>query len=246
MNQKISVITVCYNAAKTIQATIASIAVQTYKDIEYIVVDGKSTDSTLEILKANRSNIDKFVSEPDEGVYDAMNKGLKLASGDWLLFLGADDVLFNSKTIENVEGHLRGNHHLVYGNVIKMPQNEIYDGAFNLYKMIFKNICHQAIFFNRSIFKIKGTYQAAYKINADWEFNLKCFQDSKIKKKYIPQTISYFNAEGLSSNVHDEVFELRKKQLIKSMPMWVKALYKYRRTVLAKRIAKLFLNFDYA
>ena len=91
---KISVITVCYNASTTIQETIESVLGQDYSDYEYIIIDGKSSDNTLEVINTYKSNAIKLISEPDSGVYDAMNKGLKIASGDWIYYLNAGDVLF--------------------------------------------------------------------------------------------------------------------------------------------------------
>ncbi|WP_159022665.1 glycosyltransferase family 2 protein [Formosa sp. L2A11] len=242
---KVSIITVSYNAAKTILKTIDSIADQSYTNIEFIIIDGGSTDGTLDIIEDNKEKIDIVVSEPDKGVYDAMNKGILRASGDWILFLGADDLLANNNVIETCVQQFSSSH-LVYGDVIKVPENEVYDGAFNLYKMIYRNICHQAIFFHKSVFKLKGLYHLDYKVNSDWEFNLRCFQDPKINTKYIPLVVSHFNTEGLSSNTEDVAFEIRKKQLIKLMPIWVRFCYKYRRTSFIKWISGTFLNFDYA
>lgn len=89
----ISIITICYNAASDLEKTIKSVAAQKFKDFEYIVIDGQSKDSTLDIIKRNEDVISKWVSEPDKGIYDAMNKGIRMAEGDWLIMMNAGDVL---------------------------------------------------------------------------------------------------------------------------------------------------------
>lgn len=99
---EISIITVCFNSEKTIEDTIKSVCCQTYKNIEYIIIDGGSTDRTCDIINSYISQISIFVSEPDNGIYDAMNKGLDMATGDYLLFLGSDDHLMSSNIIERV------------------------------------------------------------------------------------------------------------------------------------------------
>ena len=113
---KISVVTVCYNAADTIEKTMLSVLNQTYHDIEYIIIDGGSTDGTVEIIRKYADRIAYWVSEPDKGIYDAMNKGIKVATGEYIYFLGADDLL-----CENVFFYiaplLTRTHTIYYGNV---------------------------------------------------------------------------------------------------------------------------------
>ncbi|SDB64983.1 Glycosyltransferase involved in cell wall bisynthesis [Flavobacteriaceae bacterium MAR_2010_188] len=245
MIPKVSVITVTYNAKNTINDTIHSVLSQTYCNLEYIIIDGQSHDGTLDIIRGYGDAIDSLTSEPDHGIYDAMNKGIIKSSGDYILFLGADDVLYDSETINTVSENLVNQNDLVYGNVIKVPQNIVYDGPFNLFKLIYKNICHQAIFYHKRIFDTNGLYRLEYKVNADWDFNLRCFQNPNIKTVYIQQNIAYFNAEGVSSNTHDEAFEFQKKRLIAIMPIWVKICFKFRKYYFMKWVSKNFLNFNY-
>ena len=107
---KISIITVCYNSAKTIEKTFKSVAAQTYKDIEYIVVDGGSKDATLDIVAKYKELVSKSVSEPDKGLYDAMNKGIKMATGDLVGILNSDDIFTDDHVLENVANfHLQNN-----------------------------------------------------------------------------------------------------------------------------------------
>lgn len=99
---KISIITICFNAATDLENTIASVRSQKYKDYEYIVVDGGSKDATLAVINDNSDKITKWVSEPDKGIYDAMNKGIKMASGEWVIMMNAGDVFADSQVLQNV------------------------------------------------------------------------------------------------------------------------------------------------
>ena len=113
---KISIITVCYNSEETISDTIQSVLSQDYKDVEYIIVDGKSTDRTLEIIQSIKSRI-KLISEKDQGIYDAMNKGINIASGDVIGILNADDVYKNSQVLTKVMDAFKANVSIVYGDI---------------------------------------------------------------------------------------------------------------------------------
>ena len=105
---KISVITVCFNAVSTIEKTICSVLNQSWSDLEYIIIDGGSKDGTVDILKKYSSRLSYYISEPDKGIYDAMNKGVKKASGDYVLFLGADDLLFDNEVLSVIVKKLVG------------------------------------------------------------------------------------------------------------------------------------------
>lgn len=113
-NPKISIVTVVYNGELTLESTILSVVNQDYQDTEFIVIDGGSTDSTIDIIKKYESNITHWVSESDKGIYDAMNKGLQLATGDWLIFIGCDDLVLN--VLHRIAPILTDNNSLYYGN----------------------------------------------------------------------------------------------------------------------------------
>ena len=130
MNIKFTVITVCYNASATIRETIASVLGQTYPELEYIVVDGKSTDGTVEVLESIGDARMTFISEKDTGIYNAMNKGLNMASGDYLIFLGADDTFFDQGVLERVAAKLTGHSDVVYGDVMLKTRRRLFNGAF--------------------------------------------------------------------------------------------------------------------
>ncbi len=207
----ISVITVVYNGAKYLEESILSVLNQSYPNIEYIIIDGGSTDDTLDIIKKYENYIDYWVSEKDEGIYDAMNKSLSIADGQWIFFLGSDDKCFN--VIHQVIKHHSLKLDALYGNVYMPTKNIIYDGKFNKYKLMLKNICHQAIFYNSTIFKNRR-FDIKYNVFADYELNLSFF--SKKKWLYIPNNICIYNDfEGFSANNKDLIFDTDKGKIIK-------------------------------
>jgi glycosyltransferase involved in cell wall biosynthesis len=201
---KISVITVCYNSRSTIEETILSVINQTYSNVEYIIVDGASKDGTQQILEKYKDDISLVVSEPDNGVYDAMNKGLNLATGDFLMFLGSDDHLISYDTIKLFVDKIADRDKIYYGDVYRNESNDIYRGPINKYSLCMKNVCHQAIFYPKSIYKTYQ-YDERYKIYADYIYNLNMFP--KIPFQYIHQTISFFNCYGLSGQKNDAYFQ---------------------------------------
>lgn len=234
INPKISIITVVYNAAKTLNDTIQSVANQSYKNIEYIIIDGNSTDGTVEIIKENSDKIDKWVSEKDSGIYDAMNKGIKLCTGDWIYFLGADDILFDKDVISNVANLMTINNQIVYGNVIYTSNGRLYDGSFNQFKIVTRNICHQAIFYPKSVFLL-FEYNINYKLYADFDLNLKLFNNKNWIFKYTSLVIAHYNNRGTSGSYGiDDNFKRDFLEIVKrNFPVQV-YLYRLLRTKLAE------------
>ena len=173
----ISVITVCYNAKSNLEKTILSVLNQTYSNIEYIIIDGGSTDGTIDIIKRYDDKITYWQSEPDNGIYDAMNKAVNLITGDWIYFLGADDLIYDCLG-EIVP--LLTKDTIVYGNVLYRKSNNKYGGKFNSFKLISKNIPHQALFYPASVFEIYK-FNLKYKLYADYYLNLQCWKDIKFK-----------------------------------------------------------------
>jgi glycosyltransferase involved in cell wall biosynthesis len=209
---KISIITPTYNAQKFINKSIQSVLDQTYANYEHIVVDGNSTDGTVSILKSYPHL--KWISERDAGIYDAMNKGVKLASGDWIYFLGADDKLYNSAVLQTISEKLIDTLDFVYGNVWRAKTKSIYDGEFTKNKILIRNICHQAIFYKRSSFNEIGYFNLNYSVLADWEYNWRCFFNKKINVKYLPITVATYSDGGISTMLKDEKFQADKYKLM--------------------------------
>jgi glycosyltransferase involved in cell wall biosynthesis len=204
-NLKISIITVVRNGVNTLESCMRSVIDQVYENIEFIVMDGGSTDGTLDILKRHDSRITYWTSEPDRGIYDAMNKGARRAKGDWILFLGCDDAL--SADLTNVAPLLTDPSVIYYGNAYWSGRQRLYDGPFAASKLARTNICHQAVFYPRAIFE-KYTFDLRYALQADWELNMRCFSDPAFRFQYIPVQIAVYNdLHGLSSVRRDFALE---------------------------------------
>jgi glycosyltransferase involved in cell wall biosynthesis len=204
---KISIITVCYNSEKTIEKTFQSVAAQTYKNVEYIVVDGGSKDTTLDIVEKYQELVSKSVSEPDKGLYDAMNKGIKMATGDLVGILNSDDIFTDDHVLENVANfHLQNTIDASVGNIIQFNE----EGK-TVRKYSAKNWnpeklkigfmpAHPAIFFKRELFDQFGDYQLDFTIGADYELITRFFLKHKISWKFSNITTTSMLIGGLSSS----------------------------------------------
>jgi glycosyltransferase involved in cell wall biosynthesis len=206
INHQFSIIIPTFNVEKTIRLAIESIIKQTIDIYEIIIIDGASTDNTCAIVteyQQKHKNI-ILVSEPDNGIYDAMNKGIEQSSGNWLFFMGADDVLYNETVLQElVESGVFDKNQVVYGNVLIKGNNDwakdqqLYDGKFDLNKLLQKNICQQAMFYPRRVFIEYGMFDLKFPVSSDWVFNLKIF--SKEPFVYTDQTIAIFATGGKST-----------------------------------------------
>jgi glycosyltransferase involved in cell wall biosynthesis len=208
----ISVIMPTFNSGPKIAATLASVFSQKKGLYEFLVVDGGSTDDTLAHVRAQGAAL-RCLSERDEGIYDALNKGIRLTSGEFLYFLGAGDRLLPG-VLEAVAAEIRklpcqrktSRPTLLYGNVDWSSYSRPYDGRFNRFKLLRRNICHQAIFYQRSVFERLGLYNTKYRLLADWEFNIRCFNDQGVHKRYIPLRIAGYEGGGESITTPDVAF----------------------------------------
>lgn len=214
----ISIVTVVRNAAASLERTITSVLSQSYDNVEYVIVDGNSTDGTVEIIAGYDHCIDLWISEPDRGLYDAMNKGARLASGDWVLFLNADDELLDS--LREIAAAMKEPRTIYYGDVKWGIGGRIYDGAFTPLKLMFKNICHQSIFYARRVFE-RYQYDLDYPVLADYHLNIRCFNDPDLRFQYLPVLVAAFNDEtGFSKSNADTRFEGEKNALLKRFFPW--------------------------
>ncbi len=207
-----SIIIPTFNSASDIANALTSVLNQTFQDFEVIVVDGLSKDETLNIVGSFQDKRIKVISEKDYGIYDAMNKGIRTANGQWLYFLGSDDSLYDNDVLGNVHGFISNtSSKVVYGNVVVKGNTgwandgQVYDGEFDLEKLLNVNIAHQAIFYHRSVFSICGKYNLHYKVCADYDMNLRVA--SRFKMDYMNIKVSNFNAGGASTLAKDENFE---------------------------------------
>jgi hypothetical protein len=206
------------NACIKLPETIGSVLAEGNVSVELLVIDGASTDGTVALLAAQNDARLSWISEQDQGVYDAMNKGIALAKGRFLLFLGAGDRLMPG-TLERVAEFIETNNarspRLIYGDVREMQSRVLYTaGRYSRWKLCHTNICHQGLFYEKSIFKLLGGYELTYPIMADWAFNMRCFGNPRIKKHHIPQIIAEFERGGMSDADRDFPFAADRLRLI--------------------------------
>lgn len=194
---KITVATVCYNSAFCMEESILSVVNQTYENIEYIIIDGGSTDGTLDLLSQYKDQICRVISEKDSGIYDAMNKALSIATGDYLIFLGADDHFLSYKSLERISDKLQDPNVVYYGNVYMEGSNKIYKGEFSKYKRAYFNYCHQGIFYPKAAYKAYS-YDLKYRVSSDNDYNLRISESFNFV--YLDDTISFFSTSGTSAN----------------------------------------------
>lgn len=199
---KLSIITVNLNNKSGLQSTIESIAKQTFQEFEYIVIDGLSEDGSKSILES-QPNIHKWISEKDSGVYDAMNKGISMANGEYLLFLNSGDFLNTEHTLEDIVPYLL-NTDIIYGDLIfddqKHPHVYHYPDKLTVEFLFEASLGHPATFIRRDLFKQFGNYDTNYKIISDWVFFLRCILKESATTKHINQIISVFDTNGMSSD----------------------------------------------
>jgi len=207
---KISIITVCFNSKKTIRDTIESVLSQDYHEIEHIIIDGLSTDETMHIVSEYQNKITKIISEPDQGIYDAMNKGVKLATGDVIGILNSDDFFEDSKVISNVVSHFNSEPEvsLVFGDVVFVdPLNtqkitRFYgSNKFRPWKLRFGWMPpHPATFIKKSAYEKIGLYSLQYKISSDYEFFIRMLMVHKLAYIRINKVLVRMRAGGISTS----------------------------------------------
>ncbi len=197
----IAVITVCYNAEKYIEQTIQSVLAQSYPEIEYIIIDGGSTDGTLDIIRKYDEKITKWTSEPDRGIADAMNKGLALASGELILFLHADDYLADPGVLDAAVSQMTGDWDIyafdIYfsrGGVLELQRPRGFDWRINV-KI---GMCHQGLVCRRRLFKDIGFFDPDLKIDMDYDFILRAYRRGA-KLKLIDLPLAVMRDTGISS-----------------------------------------------
>ncbi|MGB5920008.1 MAG: glycosyltransferase family 2 protein [Arcobacter sp.] len=198
---KISVVTVTYNAEKFIEESIKSLLAQTYKNIEYIIVDGESSDDTLKIIDKYRDKIDILISEKDTGIYDAMNKGINLSSGDWLFFLNSGDVFYSADTVSKLVQALDSTIDILYGDIITVDEkmeNQDYLVANGIENIeILPPFWHQGMLIKTSLHK-KRLYDLKYKSCSDYDFMMYCVTNN-FNCKYINLPFTYYLRGGEST-----------------------------------------------
>lgn len=200
MKDKVTVVTVTYNAADCIEETILSVIGQTYPNIEYIVVDGKSIDCTLDLVNKHSKEISKIISEKDRGIFDAMNKGISYATGDWIIFMNAGDTFYDEQVIEKCfRNPIPENVGVVYGNTKTQPR------MFRMTPFLKRpnslcpmGICHQSLFTRTKLAK-RYQFDENYKLAADYKMVRSIYEEGW-EFLFVDEFISIYNTDGVSAN----------------------------------------------
>lgn len=214
---RVSIVLPVRNGARTLAQAIQSVRVQSMQDLELIVVDGDSTDETPSIIRSFGDGVDCCIREPDRGVYDAMNKGLSRARGQWLLFLGCDDCL--------LEGFSEAAQRLadpatVYFGDARLGSGGLAKGIRGPRDLLRRNLVHQAIFYPRAVFA-SYRYDLRYPVAADYALNLQCFTDPRFRSCHIPVAVALFDdRSGLSARTRDTAFAADKGRLVRRHLGW--------------------------
>lgn len=238
---KICIITVAFNAAHTIADTLQSVATQTHPDIEHIVVDGASTDGTLDVIKSYGARVSKMISEPDAGIYDAMNKGIQLATGDVVGFLNADDVYADTCVLARVaDAMVREDLDALFGDVeffrAETPGRTVrrYRSArFGPDRIAWGWMpAHPALFLHRRVFERFGSFRTDYRIAGDFELVARIFHANTLKYRHLPEVLVRMRTGGVSTGgwrntllLNREVLRACRENGIPTNPLMVLSKY---------------------
>lgn len=219
-----SIIIPTYNAELSIVKCLESIQSQTYTSYEVIIIDGNSSDNTIDICEEFATNFPaiQIISEKDNGIYDAMNKGIRISKGKYLFFLGSDDEFYQNSILEKISLETENNDYgIIYGNVFNQDTKQIVGGRVELLDLCFHKICHQAIFYHHSLFVTYGVYDIKMLVNADMLFNQIVFSSNRVSKRYVDLTIAIYSGTGFSSINFDKCY-------------WDKSIALYKKIFLGK------------
>lgn len=200
---QLSIITINYNSAADLSRTVESVIKQTWKNFEYMIIDGGSTDESLKNIKHYENKIDFWVSEPDKGIFNAMNKGIKKATGDYLLMLNAGDVLYSPTTLYEIFHNKTYHEDILYGNVVLESNGKIIGEkvfpdliTFDFFRRA--SISHQASFIKRELHNKVGLYDENLKFSSDWKFFILSFCKYNVRTKHIGMFVALCNCDGIT------------------------------------------------
>ncbi|HEY2451577.1 MAG TPA: glycosyltransferase family 2 protein [Scandinavium sp.] len=222
---KVSIITATYNSAKTLADTLKSLESQSYDDIEYIIVDGASTDNTLTIIKDNCSRVSKVVSEPDKGIYDALNKGIQMATGDIIGFLHSDDLLAYPQVIEDVVAKFKKEQtDAVYGDLDYVSKDDVTkvvrhwkSGIFKRFKMQLGWMPpHPSFYMKRELYLKWGCFNLKYRISADYDSIVRYLWIHNASVSYLPKVLTCMRVGGISNRSFSNMVK-KSKEDVKAM-----------------------------
>ncbi len=242
---KFSIITINYNDKDGLQKTVGSVVGQTFRDFEFLVIDGNSSDGSKEVIASFADRIDYALSEPDKGVYNAMNKGIVAAKGTFVIFMNSGDLFHNESVLERADALIDGQCAIYYGDVIvKKPHSErlkTYPDQLSFSFFYTAALCHQATFIRRQLFFDHFLYNEDYKIYSDGEFFLYTICKAGVPYRHIDLTVAIYDFTGISSNPKYEKLheEERMKSIRKFFPLFADD-YKVLSKLNAKRTRQLF------
>lgn len=218
---KLSIITINFNDAQGLEKTIQSVINQTYKDFEYIIVDGASTDGSVDVIKKYSDRLTQWVSEPDTGIYNAMNKGTRMASGEYCLYLNSGDFLAGNDVLEKAFNHKFTEDIVSFGLILfnnkqswlQLPPNDI-----SLFTFTNGSLPHPSTLIKKEILDMVGGYIETYKIVSDWCFFIEALIVNQCSYKVYDLPLSKFNCYGISSTSETRRNEEMKSHLISRFP----------------------------
>ena len=202
--EKLSIITVCYDAAEHIETALSSVQEQLYPNIEHVVIDGGSTDGTLKLLEHHRGELAHLVSEPDKGLYDAMNKGIEAATGGVLFFLNADDRFVDPQVVSDMMSALEGSPDIamVYGDILQDRPEGMRDwqqlSEFTPRSLARRTISHQSLFARRAVFEEIGGFSLDFRIVSDFHWLMRLVH-SKLRTLHVDRDVCIIGVQGLSN-----------------------------------------------
>ena len=201
-NVLISVITINLNNLNGLKNTVDSVLSQSFQSFEYIVIDGDSIDGSIDYLHSLGSSLNRLISEKDNGIYDAMNKGIQIASGQYLLFLNSGDFFYSGDSLKNI-AEVSGQAEIIYGNMAVADnintRIQYYPNRLNVCYFIFDTLPHPSTLIRRELFMKYGKYSTSYSIVSDWAFFLDTIIGDNVTYQYVNTTVSVFNLQGISS-----------------------------------------------
>ena len=205
---KLSIITPVFNAAGFINNFIKTLKEQKFQEWEIIFLENCSIDNTADLIRSFSSNDSRIIliTEKDKGIYDAMNKGIGLAKGEWLYFMGSDDFFYDEMVLSKISKYLNPSSDIVYGDSLWVPEMIEEVGEWSHTNILYQSINHQRIFYKRNLFSNEIKYNINYKVAADHALNIRLFCDKNIVKNYFPILIAKYYSGGYSRNKIDESF----------------------------------------
>jgi len=235
-----SIITVCKNAVSKIDATIESVINQKDTDFEYIIVDGASADGTLDAVNRYSDRISKIVSEPDGGMYEALNKAIRIATGEYVNLINADDRFISDDVLSRVAAEIGEGYDIVYGNLVYEDGEKHTDfippDTLSRKYLRYNCVTQQAIFYNRDIFDEVGLFDESYKIVADYQWLIRAYKSKKVIFKHIGVPVAYFGVGGLTTGAATREKYRKERARVRAEQFYkIEYLFDW----LARKIAKL-------